>query len=184
MIYRTKTYIAGEWTGDSDAIEQIYKWNDGDKWSLHFVDAHKNKQCYDTSMPCTIKDSLRTRMNSSKKFILVVGNATKTTKKGSCAYQNCGNKHYEAWQGSYSCNVLGKSYSTQSFIDYECYKAYEAWLDNKMEIVVLYNAASVEPDKCPEILRNIGRHVSMKSWNPYSCAPTYDYQKVRKAIEG
>lgn len=27
MTYRTKTYIAGEWDGDSDAIEQLYKWN-------------------------------------------------------------------------------------------------------------------------------------------------------------
>lgn len=64
MIYRTKTYLAGEWTGDSDAIEKLYQWNSGGKWVLHFVDAHANKQCYDTSKPCTIKDSLRERMKS------------------------------------------------------------------------------------------------------------------------
>ena len=29
MGYRTKTYIAGEWDGDSVAIEQLYKWNEG-----------------------------------------------------------------------------------------------------------------------------------------------------------
>lgn len=36
MAYRTRTYITGEWDGDSDAIDQIYKWNEGDKWNLHF----------------------------------------------------------------------------------------------------------------------------------------------------
>ena len=61
MSYRTKTYIAGEWDGDNDAIEQLYQWNDGDKWAFHFIDAHANKQCYDTSLPCTIKNSLRER---------------------------------------------------------------------------------------------------------------------------
>ena len=27
---RTKTYIAGEWDGDIDAIDQLYKWNEGE----------------------------------------------------------------------------------------------------------------------------------------------------------
>ena len=33
MRYRTKTYIAGEWSGDNDAVEQLYKWNESKKWS-------------------------------------------------------------------------------------------------------------------------------------------------------
>lgn len=36
MAYRTRTYISGEWDCDSDAIDQIYKWNESDKWNLHF----------------------------------------------------------------------------------------------------------------------------------------------------
>lgn len=28
MLYRTKTYIAGEWDGDNDAFELLYKWNE------------------------------------------------------------------------------------------------------------------------------------------------------------
>lgn len=73
MTYRTRTYIAGEWDGDSDAIGQIYSWNEGNKWSLDFVDAHKNKQCYDSSMPCTIKSSLFERMGRSKNLFLLLG---------------------------------------------------------------------------------------------------------------
>lgn len=40
MAYRTRTYISGEWDGDSDAIDQIYKWNEGDKWNSHFFGGH------------------------------------------------------------------------------------------------------------------------------------------------
>ena len=181
---RTRTYIAGEWDGDYDAIDQLYKWNEGDKWSFHFVDAHKNKQCYDTSMPCTIKDSLSERMGRSKTFVLVVGKNTRTVRKGSCSYKDCGNKWYSYTLGKYICNVVGKTYSSESFIDYECKIAYNAWLRNEMKIVVLYNAASKDKSNCPELLRNVGTHSEMKSYNVFQGRYTYDYQKVKKAIEG
>jgi hypothetical protein len=183
MLYRTKTYIAGEWDGDSDAINQLYKWNEGDKWALHFKDAHEMKQCYDSSMPCTIKDSLSTRMNASKIFILVVGGNTATARKGSCVYMDCKNKIWDSFYGRYVCNVIGKTYSTESFIDYECRKAYDAYLNGKMKIVVLYNSANIHKNKCLEILRHIGTHLSMKSYNYILDRYTYDYQKIRSAIE-
>lgn len=180
---RAKTYIAGEWDGDNDAIKQLYKWNEGGKWSLHFSDAHKNKQCYDTSMPCTIKSSLRDRMNDSKVFVLVVGNNTGSTRKGSCAYHNCINKQYYYLE-QYTCTVIGKEYSTQSFIDYECQMAYRAYLNGEMKIVVLYNAVKVDKSKCPEILKGIGVHKEMKSYNSCWSRYVFDYSKVRNAIEG
>ena len=178
---RTRTYIAGEWDGDSDAIQQIYKWNEGNKWNFHFVDAHGFKQCYDSSMPCTIKDNLSERMGRTKTFVLVVGNNTKSTRKGSCAYQDCGNKSFSFMMGTYTCTVLGKTYSTESFIDYECRLAYRYRADVK--IVVLYNAASIDKSKCPEILRGVGVHKEMKSYNTTWGRYMFDYNKVRKAIE-
>lgn len=181
---RTRTYIAGEWDGDSDAIEQIYKWNEGDKWKLHFVDAHGFKQCYDSSLPCTIKASLSERLGRSKTFVLVVGNNTKSARKGSCYYANCNNKGYSYFTSQTICNVAGKTYSTESFIDYECRQAYNAWLHGDMKIVVLYNAASMDKSKCPEILRYVGTHVAMKSYNTTWGRYMYDYNKVRDAIEG
>lgn len=183
MQYRVRTYLAGDWTGDSDAIEQIYQWNEGDKWKLHFSDAHKNKQCYDTSMPCTIKSSLLSRMNGAKTFVLIVGDQTVTVRKGSCAYQDCLNKQFDYWQNKHVCNVAGKTYSTQSFIEHECELAYKAWLKGEMKIVVLYNAASVNKKKCPEILRCIGQHIAMKSYNSYSGKYSFDYQKVKSIVE-
>ena len=184
MANRTRTYIAGEWDGDSDAIDQIYKWNEGDRWNLHFVDAHGFKQCYDSSMPCTIKDSLSDRLGRSKTFVLVVGRNTATTRKGSCSYKDCGNRWYSYTQSKYICNVVGKTYSTESFIDYECRMAYYAWLRNEMKIVVLYNAASVDKSKCPELLRTVGTHKEMKSYNSYYGRYIFDYNKVKQAIEG
>lgn len=180
---RTRTYIAGDWTGDSDAIEQLYKWNKGDKWSFHFVDAHSNHNCYDSSKPCTIKADLSSRMSITKIFVLIVGNDTKNTRKGSCAYQDCDKRNYNYYLQKNECSVIGKSYSTQSFIDYECQMAYNAWIKDEVKIVVVYNAASVNKNKCPDILKNIGVHVAMKSYNVYRDKYLYDYEQVRKAIE-
>lgn len=183
MPYRTRTYIAGDWTGDSDAIEQLYKWNEGNKWSLHFSDAHKNKQCYDSSMPCTIKNSLRERMNGSKIFVLVVGDGTSATRKGSCSYHDCPNKYFNFLRSLYECNVNGKTYNTQSFIDYECQLAYDAWIKNEIKIVVLYNSASINKAKCPDILKKVGTHIAMKSYNVFVKGFIYDYSKIKSVIE-
>lgn len=40
MVYRTRTYIAADWDGDRDAVEQLHKWNDSNYWGLSFPDAH------------------------------------------------------------------------------------------------------------------------------------------------
>ena len=73
MTRRTKTYIAGDWTGDKDAVEQLHKWNDSKYWGLSFKDAHEITQSSDSSQNCSIKASLRTRLDISKTFVLIVG---------------------------------------------------------------------------------------------------------------
>lgn len=80
VTYKTKTYIAAEWTGDHDAVEQLHKWNNSNYWGLNFHDAHELTQARDTSLNCTIKSSLKRRMDVSKCFILIVGNNTKTVR--------------------------------------------------------------------------------------------------------
>ena len=44
MIYRTRTYIAGDWTSDKIAIDKLFQWNDSNYWNLDFVDVHKFHQ--------------------------------------------------------------------------------------------------------------------------------------------
>ena len=59
MAYRTKTYIAADWDGDKNAIDQLRAWNDGKKWSLSFTDAHDLTQARDNSLIAALKHLLQ-----------------------------------------------------------------------------------------------------------------------------
>lgn len=163
--YRTRTYIAGAWDEDGDAIDQLYKWKNSNYWSLDFVDAHEFKQSRDTSNACSIKRSLCDRMQHSKIFVLVVGSKTNTVRAGSCFYCS----HYYN-QRCYS----GGTVSFDSYIDYECNKA----VRDDMKIIVLYKARFVWKDWCPEVLRDKGIHIPMLK-DDFS----WDYAKVKQAFD-
>jgi len=167
--YRTRTYIAAEWDGDKDAVEQLRKWNDGDKWSLSFTDAHELTQARDGSLNCTIKTSLSTRFAASKTFVLIVGSNTKTVTSGGC--QHCGSYHSR----TKSC-ARGYSVDYRSYIEYECDKA----IRDNLKIVVLYNAATVNKSKCPEATKNVGTHVAMRYYEKREYY--WDYQAVKRSI--
>lgn len=169
MVYRTKTYIAGDWDGDKDAIDQLHKWNDGNFWSLSFADAHDLTQARDNSLNCSIKSSLATRLNASKTFVLIVGSATKTVRSGGCQYCDS----YNSWTGA--C-ARGYSVDLQSYVEYECEKA----VRDGLKIVALYKAASLDKSKCPDAVKSTGTHVPMcylKDGKYY-----WDYQAVKDAL--
>ena len=170
MTYRTRTYVAGDWTGDKSAIDQLFKWNNSNYWGLSFTDAHDLHQSNDKSLNCSIKRSLCQRMDASKMFVLVVGNRTNAVTAGSC--QHC--SHYSAYFGS--CN-LRHSLSLKSYIDYECEKA----VRDGLKILVLYNGTSVSKYLCPQSVRNIGVHAPMKE-SKYGYA-LWDYQTVKSAFD-
>jgi len=169
MVYRTRTYIAGEWDGDKDAIDQLHLWNKSKHWGLSFTDAHDLTQARDSSLNCSIKSSLATRFNSSKKFVLIIGKNTKTARSGRCQY--CAS--YRSWTSSCS---KGRSVDHRSYIEYECEKA----IKDNLEIIVLYNAASVNKDKCPDAIRNTGTHVAMCFLRDGTYS--WDYQAVKNAF--
>ena len=169
MIYRTKTYIAGDWTGDQDLISQLYKWNDRDDLRLSFTDAHELTQARDTSLPCSIKRSLAERLDASKTFVLIVGRDTDKLTKGSCRYCNS----YDSYHGS--CH-RGHYVDYRSFIRYECEKAQR----DGIRIVVLYNYADVNRSKCPDILRYEGTHINAYY---YQGGKAYwNYSKIKDAL--
>lgn len=149
MYYRTRTYLAGDWDHDKDVVEQLRKWNDSNKWSIDFTDAHDLMSARDGSLNCSIKDSLRKRMLHSKRFVLVVSRTTKTLTAGSCQY--C--KSYDAFNGY--CH-RGYSFSFDSYIEYECKKALEMGL----KIIVIHKGASVIRSHCPKVIQYAGIHVS------------------------
>ncbi len=170
MGYRTKTYIAAEWDSDKDAVEQLNKWNHSHKWSLSFTDAHEVTQARDGSLNCSIKSSLATRLDLSKTFVLIVGSNTKTVKSGSCQYCTDSYNSYRK-----NCN-RGYSVNFRSYIDYECEKA----IRDGLKIVVLYNAATVNKSKCPDLIKSVGTHVAMCYINDGNYY--WDYQAVKNAI--
>lgn len=172
MAYRTKTYIAGDWTGDEDLIQQIYKWNDSNYWALHFVDAHDLTQSRDSSFPCTIKHSLAERLAVSKTFVLIVGSQTDSLTKGSCRY--CCS--YNSW--THSCS-RGHWTDNRSFIQYECEKAER----DGLRIVVVYNYSTVHRDKCPAVIRYKGTHINGYYWDE-NLKQQWEYTKIKKAIMG
>jgi hypothetical protein len=170
MSYRNKTYIAADWTGDKDAVERLHAWNDSERWSLSFYDAHDLTQAKDGSLNCSIKSSLATRLDASKTFILIVGTNTKAVRSGSCSYCSSYNSH------TYSC-ARGYSVDYRSYIEYECDKA----IRDGLKIVVLYNAATVDKTKCPDSVKDAGKHVAMcylKDSQYY-----WDYNSVKQALE-
>ena len=169
-MYRTKTYIAADWSGDYGAVEQLQKWNDSNYWSLSFADAHDITQARDTSLNCSIKASLRLRLQSSKRFILIVGDKTKTVRSGSCQY--CSS--YESRTGR--CGK-GHLVDYKSYIEFECEKA----IKDAIPITVLYNSCVVNKSKCPDIIKNYGKHAAMcfrRDGKLY-----WDYDAVKRAID-
>jgi len=173
MVYRTKTYLAADWTGDANAIEQLKIWNDSKYWSLSFTDAHDLTQARDDSLNCSIKSSLKLRLDASKTFVLIVGNDTKSLRGGGCQYCDDYSSDYRKCDRGYSVDF-------RSYIEYECEKAVEAYSDKKMSIVVLYNAASVDKSKCPDILKTVGEHAKMKKI--VDGKYFWDYQSVKGAM--
>lgn len=167
---RRYTYIAGDWTGDQDLISQLDTWNRSNYWALNYSDVHKLHQCRDTSLPCTIKRSLATRLNESKTFVLIVGKNTDELRKGSCQY--C--QRYNSIWGCPSNTGI----DFRSFVEYECEKA----VKDDMNIVVIYNYADVHREKCPECIRSVGTHIAAYYWVS-EWKREWNYSKIKYAIE-
>ena len=169
-VYRTRTYIAADFDNDKNAVDQLHKWNESEHWSLSFSDAHDLQTSNDGSLYCSIKASLKGRMDGSNRFVLIVGDNTNKITKGGC--QNCGsyNSHTQA------C-ARGHNVDYRSYIKYEC----DIALDAGIKIVVLYKSTKIDKSKCPDVLRNVGIHATMICYKDGKYY--WDYQSVKKAFE-
>ena len=177
MVYRTKTYIAGDWTGDSDLINKLNEWNNSKQLGLSFVNVHEVSQSSDESLNCSIKKNLRRRMSISKTFVLIVGNKTNILRSGAC--YTC--RNYFSIANSAFC-MSSYPLDNRSYVQYECEMALKDYQDRKLKnIVVIYNGLT-EPDysKCPAILRNVGTHIGSDIFEDgvYKWA----YNRIKSAI--
>ncbi len=168
MAYRTRTYIAADWTSDKDTVEMLKKWNKSNHWGLSFGDAHELSQCRsDDTNNCNIKKNCSQNLDHSKFFVLIIGEKTKSLRAGYCMY--C--KEYITCEYIYKTN--------KSFIEYECDYA----VRNNLPTIVLYNSTKVDTSKCIDSVVNVTRiHAKMVmrgNDNKYY----WDYQSVKDAFD-
>lgn len=174
---RTRTYIAADFDHDIDAVNQLYRWKNDKNLSLDFQDAHDLTQARDSSMYCSIKSSLRLRLNESKTFVLIVGEHTDTLTKGSCQF--C-----QSYNSRISACARGHNVDFRSYIKYECEMARQDYMISEIEkIVVLYKDTTVNRSLCPESIRYVGIHVPMIYYSYGDGKYYWDYQTVKEALE-
>ncbi len=142
------TYIAADYDNDQKAVEVLYKMKENGY--IHFKDAHELQQSNDSSLACSIKKSLKYRMDNSYRFVLVVGKHTNTITKGGCQICDSYNSH------TYSC-ARGYNVDYNSFVKFECENA----VKNNMNIIVLYKDTTINRELCPESIRMKGHHQRM-----------------------
>ncbi|MCQ2232232.1 MAG: molecular chaperone Tir [Paludibacteraceae bacterium] len=178
-IYRTCTYIAGDWDNDNDAVNQLKKWNESDKWGLTFNDVHELTQSRDSSLNCSIKKSLRNRMNICKTFVLIVGEKTNSLRSGACFLCS---EYVKAtmWASEY-CRK-GYSIDNCSYVETECTMAASDNAAGKIKIIVLYKDTKVDRSKCPADVRWRGTHVSM-IYKGNDGTYYWDYSAVKQAFD-
>ena len=181
MVYRTKTYIAGDWTGDSDLIQKLDEWNKNNHLALSFVNVHEVTQSSDNTLNCNIKRSLRKRLKITKTFGLIIGEKTFSLKSGACylcKYYNNGG----GWLNISPSCYNGGNIDNRSYIQYECEMALKDYNDGKLKnIVVIYNGL-YRPDfnRCPAILRNVGVHIGSDVYKDGQCK--WAYSRIKNAI--
>lgn len=167
---RNYTYTAADFDHDKDAVDHLKLMNKNGL--ISYLDAHELQQSYDSSKPCSIKKSLKSRMDESYKFVLVVGEHTNAVTKGGC--QLC--ESYNIHTGS--C-ARGYSVDRRSYIRFECEKAVEEGL----QVVVLYKSTKIDRDLCPMPVRNQGVHQQM-IYRDYDGHYYWDDGAIQRAMRG
>jgi len=76
MVYKTKTYVAFDGGNDMDYYKTLKMWSNNANIDFTLNNAHDLKSARDSSLPESIKRSLRERIQASKVMILLVGKET------------------------------------------------------------------------------------------------------------
>lgn len=84
---RTKTYIAFDGDTDLMSYRTIQSWSADPKYPFVLNDAHEINWARDDSLPESIINQLRERLQVSKHLVLIVGSATNKNRKGILQYE-------------------------------------------------------------------------------------------------
>lgn len=85
-LMRTKTYLAFDGDADLMSYRTVQSW-DADDSSFSLNDAHDLNDARDGSLPDSIINQLRLRLELSKNFALIIGSETKGNRKGILKYE-------------------------------------------------------------------------------------------------
>jgi len=77
MPYRNKCYACFDGDEDIHYYRLLTAWAANDRFGFTFNDAHDLTQARDSSTEESIKRSLRTRLNNTREFLLLIGKNTK-----------------------------------------------------------------------------------------------------------
>ena len=83
---RTKTYLAFDGDADLMSYRTVQSW-DADDSSFSLNDAHDVNDARDGSLPESIINQLRQRLDLSKNLALIIGSKTKGNRKGILKYE-------------------------------------------------------------------------------------------------
>jgi len=87
MSTRTKTYIAFDGDSDLMSYRTVQSWSANQALSFNLNDAHDINTARDDSLPQSIINQLRERLDNTKILILLVGDRTKYNRKGILKYE-------------------------------------------------------------------------------------------------
>lgn len=77
MPYRNKTYVCFDGDNDMKYYDLMRAWKQNDNTDFNFYDAHDLNTARDTSQEESIKRQLKTRLQNTKIFVVLLGEHTK-----------------------------------------------------------------------------------------------------------
>ena len=86
-LLRTKTYIAFDGDADLMSYRTIQGWSKDPSTAFSLNDAHDINYARDDSLPESICQQLKKRLDVSKNFVLIIGSKTNRNRKGILQYE-------------------------------------------------------------------------------------------------
>jgi hypothetical protein len=87
MAYRNKTYIAFDGDTDLMSYRTIQAWSADGRHPFVLNDAHEVNYARDDSLPESIINQLRERLEVSRQLVLIIGSATNRNRRGILQYE-------------------------------------------------------------------------------------------------
>ena len=199
-----QVYISADYdeaNGDRNVIEQLYTWNDSERYKVVFTDTAQVKSGSVSDDPdcriCELKKEFNKQINASSVVIFIVGDKTasraagRACERNSKQYADCYCTPYKAnAAGSQQCKVMftvsvGEnedvgSINTYSYLEHEFRQA--AKRKNKDQIVILYNSTRKESTWLPDYMSDFADQAVQFWYKDENGNYKGDYEYIKKIL--